>query len=659
MRFKFTIFLLALNLITFGLIYYLSHQSRQIDARMGGLSGQIGREIVDADRIELRGKELGNPRVLERDGANWTITQPLQWPANYFAINRILNQLQFIEEEASFSVEEIRNAGQSLGDYGLDNPALHLIIAEGEESIDLAIGTTTEIGNNVYLLGPKKENIFVVSRAIIDSLIIDLSDLRTRQIFSIPVFEVDALSLQMNASGASGNGELKVRLARTNNGWLFESPLTAEADPTLVTNTINQLTAAKVVRFPEGRDPVLQGLETPAMRVTLNGNKRRQTLLIGNLDPNATGEPSYFAKLEDNPTVFTVEAKAFDELREAQEALRERNFMNFDPDALNAINITESGREIRLQRLETGEDWQVIQSSEGGNIQPYRADPEVVDSLIDNLKNLRASSFIADAPAPADLARYGFNNPRRIVKLSLDNAPPITLQLSHPDDENELLYARNTQADFIYAVERRPTWRMLPLNALDYRSRTLETLPEAARIRNLKLERISDGEVLFDLQLPEGSIWGTLLAEQDEKEAEAIQTLLNAVRKMVVKAYLKENYADSYVLDPDTSLPWLYRLSAEIVLPGDGTDRIDTRTYVFTKRQSGTQQVCGSKQLDSIFQLPQPLIDALYVFIEDMPLPPEAKETDVPTPSVLEPVPEPAKADEIPAEAETKEAPEA
>ena len=73
------------------------------------------------------------------------------------------------------------------------------------------------------------------------------------------------------------------------------------------------------------------------MRVTLHGNKRRQTLIIGNKAPATRSEPTYFARIEDNPTVFTVAAEPFDELRKAQEALRERSFMSFEPSTLTAI----------------------------------------------------------------------------------------------------------------------------------------------------------------------------------------------------------------------------------------------------------------------------------------------------------------------------------
>ena len=180
MRFKFTILLLALNIVTFGLVLFLSKRAEHTDTHNGGLSGMIGREVIEADRIELSGKKLEVPRVLERDGSSWRITQPMQWSANYFAINRILNQLQFLEEEASFSIDEITQTGQSLADYGLDDPWLKLTIGQQNQSIELSIGTRTEIGNNFYLLGPGGEDVFVVSRQVIDSLLIDLGDLRNR-----------------------------------------------------------------------------------------------------------------------------------------------------------------------------------------------------------------------------------------------------------------------------------------------------------------------------------------------------------------------------------------------------------------------------------------------------------------------------------------------
>jgi len=644
MRFKFTLLLLAFNVITFGLILSLNTKTERANSQSGSLSAIIGREVIEADRIELNGKGLDTPRILEHDGSSWKITAPMQWSANYFAINRMLNQLQFLEEEASFSVAEIKKTGQTLADYGLDEPQLQLTISNKNESIELSVGTATEIGNNFYLLGPSKKNVFVVNSQVIKSLLVDLSDLRNREIFNIPVFEIDALSLQIRAPETVGNANFRVRVARTNKGWIFEAPLTAEADATQVTNTINTLTAAKVVQFKEqeASDPILQGLENPTMRVTLHGNKRQQTLLIGNkvLTTKADETSTYFARIEDNPTVFTVAAAPFDKLREAQEALRERNFMSFDSVALTSIDLSEADLQIRLQKLETG-SWQVIESNAETDIQPRHADPEIIAQLIDDLKNLRASSFAVDSPTPTDLDRLGFNTPRRNIKLSLGEEQ-ITILLAHPESESEKLYARSDKAEYIYTVDRRSTLQRIPLNAAFYRKRTLETLPEAAKIKSIQLENLSTGQIIFSHTLKDQDLtWLTALGDTTEVEQGAILTLLKAIRQFEVKTYLFDGYQDTYSIDDETAQPWLYRLSAEILLPGDETDRSDTRSYVFAKRVSGTVQVGASSLHNVIFEIPQITLDALYTLTDDMQPPPEASNQPIAPEAPITPVPEP------------------
>lgn len=644
MRFKFTLFLLTLNVITFGLILSLNKKTEQANSQNGGLSAMIGREVIEADRIELNGKGLDTPRILEHDGSSWKITAPMQWSANYFAINRMLNQLQFLEEEASFSVAEIKQTGQTLADYGLEEPQLHLTISHKDESIELSVGTATEIGNNFYLLGPSKKDVFVVNSQVIESLLVDLGDLRNREIFNIPVFEIDALSLQIRAPEAVGNADFRVRVARTNNGWIFEAPLTAEADATQVANTINTLTAAKVVEFKEqeASDPILQGLENPTMRVTLHGNKRQQTLLIGNQVPTTKDKETstYFARIEDNPTVFTVAAAPFDKLREAQEGLRERSFMNFAPAALTSIDLSEGDLQIRLQKLETG-SWQVIESTAETVIQPRHADPEIIAKLIDDLKNLRASTFAVDSPTPTDLDRLGFNTPRRSIKLSLGDEQ-TTLRLAHPESENEKLYARSDKAEYIYTVDRRSTLQTIPLNAAYYRKRTLETLPEAAKIKSIQLENLLTGQIIFSHTLKDQDlIWLKALSDTAEVQQEAILTLLDTIRQFKVKTYLFDGYKDTYSLDSETTRPWLYRLSAEILLPGDETDRSDTRSYVFAKRFSGTVQVGASSLHNVIFEIPQITLDALYTLTDDMQPPPEASDQPLAQQAPIPPVPEP------------------
>ena len=82
-------------------------------------------------------------------------------------------------------------------------------------------------------------------------------------------------------------------------------------------------TAAKVGRFieTEQTNRYFEALKTPSCG-SHHGNKRRQSLIVGNLDPNSQGAHQYFLNSKIILRFFML-ARPFDILREAQEALRD------------------------------------------------------------------------------------------------------------------------------------------------------------------------------------------------------------------------------------------------------------------------------------------------------------------------------------------------
>ena len=72
--------------------------------------------------IEISGKGIDEPRILKLENNGWYITSPINWRANSFAVNRIRNQIEFLEKEASFPLSELKTRDYKLSDYGLDEP---------------------------------------------------------------------------------------------------------------------------------------------------------------------------------------------------------------------------------------------------------------------------------------------------------------------------------------------------------------------------------------------------------------------------------------------------------------------------------------------------------------------------------------------------------
>ena len=601
MRFKFTIFLILANIVVFFLIYRLEHKKSSFDEG----PGVFGPEIMDIDRIEIGGKALSEKRVLEREGDTWKIVSPIEWGANYYAVNRILTQLKFLEKDISFSVNEIRRSGQTLENYGLKDPNLTLSFTHAGFTNTLKIGEPTQIGNRLYALSPDGNQVLVIRKELIESISVDMGDLRSQTIFNIPLFEIRSLALQID--------DLKIRLAYEAKKWLFEAPIQAAADSEKVKVALNQLITTQVHEFVEQGEtgPGLQGLSNPSMRVRLQGNNRQQTLLLGNRIEEEGKEDRMYARLEGNPTVFTVTAVPFDFLSKAQEDLREKNFVRFDRNTLNAIEITDSISTVTLQKLETGV-WQVLaKASSDEQLQVYPAEERITDSVIEALLGLSVIQFVSDAPAESDLERFGFKDPQRKVVLKVPEERILLIGSQNP--ESGLLYAKigsAKAATYIYEVEAE-ILDLIPTEALHYRTRILESQPSGAKVQALKLTHLKSGEVLVDHSIdPETENWEVYLKEVENRTA--ILSLLKTALNFEVKTYLRDRFSDVFELGSEKTEPWTYRLDVTIYLPGGNENREKTLTFFFTERMGGSLQGGGSPEFDMTFTLKQELIDTLF-----------------------------------------------
>ena len=88
MRIRFTIFLLIANVAALLAIFKLEFSQ--------AAPAQSQRALVEITRLQVDGKNVDKPRILVFENNKWRIISPIQWQANYFAVNRILRNLEFI-----------------------------------------------------------------------------------------------------------------------------------------------------------------------------------------------------------------------------------------------------------------------------------------------------------------------------------------------------------------------------------------------------------------------------------------------------------------------------------------------------------------------------------------------------------------------------------
>ena len=635
MRTKVTLVLIFLNVALFFFIFKFERNWRTEAASLEARKRVLGPEAADIRTLEITTITHAGEFSLERKRDTWSLTKPLEWPANPHAATAIVNELLTLEHEASFTVADAAKNGQTLADFGLDKPKLTVAFSSGDSaaaglaprpSTALRIGYTTKDDKRLYVLSPDGERVHVVKRSLLDSLSIALPQLRSDTLLSTHVFEAKSLLVQTGTAGS------RVRIRRDGNRWLFEAPIAARASKTAMELVINKLNALHATTFPSAPAGPLPSA-APALRISIEGTNRQETLLIGEPVPVAPGaksppgaDPEYYAQLEGRNALFTVAVPPdlIGDLRNALEALREKRILDFEPAAITAIALTAPVQPnqlpLTLQRLEppagqaanTAPPWQIVRRGDNaqGGPQTLPADRAAIQRLLERLALLSAEKFKSDAPTSADLEEWGFNRPvREITLTAAGNATPLVLRLG--TDATRNVYARvgtpNDPGTSIYQVGAE-ILEELPLTPITWRDRAVaEPLPPTARIVGLKLSDLEVKKTLFETTLnPAGA------TEPPARDPKAVQAVVAALRSLRAKEFVPGGFTEK-VAAAGEDRPWRLQLDASIALPGaGGLEQKTTLTLFLTERLGGSQQFAGVKELDTVFALEQPFVDALW-----------------------------------------------
>ncbi|ATC63177.1 hypothetical protein CMV30_03960 [Nibricoccus aquaticus] len=642
MRTKVTLVLVFLNVALFYVIFFVQEKWKPAT----DTSVILGPEVANIQSLTVTDNTTGATTALERRGEKWFQTQPLAWPANELAVRTIISELQFLRPISQFPVADLEKSGLSLATYGLEKPPLTLSFtpatspgAPAPAPVLVRIGNSTDVSNYLYILSPDGTRIHVVPRTLAESLSRTLQSMRSDELFTIRVFEARSLNLEPAAGS-------RVRFRRENDKWFIEglSISLTRANKQLTELALADLRALRVHSFVNPTAPEAEAaraaLATPALRITIEGNNRRETLLLGPVAP-AASVPSESAsqpatlnpQLPDSPpepatlryalmetdetggttparaTLFTVSIRdkfLNGTLLNAQRELREKQILDLDPSTLSSITIAspQSTQELVLQRLDTSNAWQIVLRNPGREVQTQPADRSIVETLIASLVRLSVDDtpenpgFI-DVASEAQKEEFGFNRPARTLTFTGPPAqPPVRLLIASSQDRRT--YARLASQEYIYRISDE-ILRELPVDPLHYRERLLRELPASTTLTALKLTDLSNDTVVLDTSLP--------LPADTTLNREAIESLATQLRTLRAKNFTATEFTKT-VTTAGEERGWKYRLDAS--LTSTPTSAPVTSTLFIADRSGGGIQLVGSPEFNAVFEAEQPLIEALF-----------------------------------------------
>ena len=292
--------------------------------------------------------------------------------------------------------------------------------------------------------------------------------------------------------------------------WRFEAPYDSPADPDATARAVAALANLRVAKFADLAEEAT-GLGAPALRLALEGNARRQVLLVGR---SAPGQPQLLcAKLEDNAAVFLIEARELREWMTPRATLADTRPADFDPALVTGFTVSAGGRTITLHRLDgLGDEarWEIPVAPGSTATKRREADARLVGRFLAGLSQLRATRR---APAVAG----GLTLPA--VREPVAGATGQTIELEFGAERIVLGFTDdpdNGAGTRLVHAKGSPLAAICDVTFLDgghqnvepsaWRRRTVAALPQGARVSGLRLTARADGKVVGEARLgPDGN----------------------------------------------------------------------------------------------------------------------------------------------------------
>jgi len=650
MRTKITLVLLIAVCISFSYIIFFEKDYNTAPRISDARSLILSPEIAEIDYLKIESSRLPSTPTLKKTIKGWELISPVSWPANFFAVNRILAQLQFLEKENSFLVEQLNESGQTLADFGLDPADLTLTYGQKGEVHQIKIGHPTSTGNRLYILSPDKLRIHVVSLSLLESLSVRIEELRSNDIFETPVFEIHSWNLQLKEAG-----NLRVRLTRKDSNWLFETPISARANKPAVETLLTQITDLNIHSFVKDNSSDLErlGLLNPSMSITLEGNGTRESVLIGDPAPDMGNNTLYYAKKESQPTIFTVNIDFINTLESAQIGLRDRRLFSGTEENVQSMTLSKSGSSpVLLQKLENGV-WQVGSRGADQSLQTMPGDTAIITNFLRRLlwsDTLPDIGFVSDAPSAADLERYGLELPLWKVEVSFKLQSADTPEMEEGSDEvgnlsesisfglfegreTSHVYAKMSDAPSVYLLDS-SILKELRTTPNHYRDRLLPGIPGGTKINTLKITDLKDSEPILSINTTgEKASWENELAALNEIQQKAIVDLLQSLEKFEAKAFLSNEFTSSIDFAGKTQ-PWSFLLEASLTPQGGDETQASLFSLHLSETTGGTTLLAGSEKLNLVFEADQTFLDAFTTIVSQRS---ELEKTKEPNEVVEEP----------------------
>ena len=255
------------------------------------------------------------------------------------------------------------------------------------------------------------------------------------KILSIPEDQITEIRLAKKGADATV-------VAKAANKWEIMQPKPMSADQEAIGSMVTALASLSADRLIEEKASDLSsfGLTEPSEEIDITKKDgKTNKLLLGADSPVGSG---VYAKLADDPRIFTIATYSKTSLDKTSKDLRDKRLLTFNSEKLTRVDLQAKNNTIEFGKNNQNE-WQILKPK------PLRADGMQVDELVRKLKDAKMDLALPEA----DLNKAGpaFASGSKIgVATVTDSSGGQTLEIRKDKDKN--YYAKSSVVEGVYKV---------------------------------------------------------------------------------------------------------------------------------------------------------------------------------------------------------------
>ncbi len=498
----------------------------------------------------------------------WNLSQPLETAGDNPEAESFLSEIEALEKS-----RVVENSPKNISQYGLDSSAfkIHIKFKDDREET-LLLGDDSPMGGKIYL---KLKSDPTVLLATTSKITFDKSvyHFRDKTIFNFSSGSITRIQIKRNKH--------PLDLIREKEEWKISGKVRAKADKDAVLAFLQAIQFSQVKEFVNEKPDSLEafGLGKPTTTLTLEDENKKSYSIDFGVTENGT-----YAKKEDAPGVFRVDAKFHDTLEKRNVDFLLKTLIEFEEKDVTEINIQSAKETVQAIRLE--KDHWVIK-----NPKETPADMATIRSLLFDLKEAKLTEFIKLSTDATEA--FGLDKPKRSFSLKTNDGKSIDIQFGNTNLNGDQVFAKRTGESTVFSVSKETTKKIFR-SFHELRNKKLFKF-EAEEINKIVIET---HQTLFEMQ-KSGSTWSLLKPEKMEIKEFLGNDLLWAMKGMEFESFVETGIAPESLVPPSYKISlWKTKSEKFAELQVGNMDTNSQQHYAQIEGKNGYYQV-KKKYLDS------------------------------------------------------------